>query len=125
MNPHEIDTVIRDRPVNEDDREQSFVVVEGIEGTTLRATRTELIVCPRPSNRSRAGDGRRRWGYGELSEVRLDAYGPVGVVRATIHATGHTLPLLLLEPDQIAAARRTLEIVRNLMSSSRTGNHAA
>ena len=106
-----------------DDGEQPYLEVEGIEGSTLRATNEGLTV--RHGGRWAARDDDRRWAYDQLAEVRLDAYGPIGVIRATISSTGGVLPLLLLEPAQIAAARRTLEIIWNLMSVARTKGHAA
>ena len=95
-----------------------FLEVEGIEGSMLRATDEGLIV--RHGGRWAAREDDRRWAYDQLAEVRLDAYGPIGVIRATVSSTGGVLPLLLLEPDQIGAARRTLEIIWNLMASSRS-----
>jgi hypothetical protein len=40
------------------------------------------------------------------------------VIRARIQSTGHELPLLLLETDQIPAARRVLEMIWNLMGTA-------
>jgi hypothetical protein len=101
-----------------DDGDQPFLEVEGIEGSMLRATDEGLIV--RHGGRWAAREDDRRWAYDQLAEVRLDAYGPIGVIRATVSSTGGVLPLLLLEPAQIGAARRTLEIIWNLMASSRS-----
>jgi hypothetical protein len=97
----------------DDDRDEPFLEVEGIEGSALRATNAGLTVCP--GGRASAARDDRRWSYDQLREVRLDAYGPVGVIRATVSSTGAVLPLLLLEPVQIAPARRSLEIIWNLM----------
>lgn len=97
------------------DAEQPFLEVAGIEGSSLRATHAGLTVFPGGALvHDRAGA--RRWTYTQLRELRLDAYGSVGVIRATVSATGGALPLLLLEPDQIPAARRTLEVIWNLMA---------
>jgi hypothetical protein len=97
----------------DDDRDEPFLEVEGIEGSALRATNAGLTV--RHGGRASAATDDRRWSYDQLREVRLDAYGPVGVIRATVSSTGAVLPLLLLEPVQIAPARRSLEIIWNLM----------
>lgn len=93
---------------------QPFLELEGVEGSTLRATLSGIVIrsCPTGS----AGTD-RRWSYDQLGPVRIDAYGPIGVIRATIRPTGSELPLLLLEPNQIAAARRGLEMIWNLMGS--------
>ncbi|MBA2720785.1 MAG: hypothetical protein H0U52_16325 [Chloroflexi bacterium] len=100
--------------------EQPFLELAGVKGSSLRATRTGLTVCPCRDISAPREAGDRHWGYDELTDLRLDAYGSVGVIRATIRSSGALLPLLLLEPDQIAAARRTLEIVWNLMNMKRT-----
>jgi hypothetical protein len=124
MHTYEIDSSIQSPGTEGDDADQPFLEVEGIEGSTLRATKSGLTVCPGGAI-STPRDGRRRWDYAQLREVRLDAYGPIGVIRATVGSTGGVLPLLLLEPAQIAAARRTLEIIWNLMASSRDGRQHA
>jgi hypothetical protein len=103
----------------DDDTEQPSLEVAGAEGTVLRATRYGLTICPGTATGSELRVGPRHWGYDQLGDVHIDAYGPVGVIRATIRASGTELPLLLLEPDQIPAARRTLEIVWNLMGAAR------
>jgi hypothetical protein len=103
---------------DDDDRDEPFLQVEGIEGSALRATNEGLTVRHGGLARAVRTDD-RRWSYDQLQEVRLDEYGPVGVIRATVSSTGGVLPLLLLEPDQIAPARRSLEIIWNLM-----GKHA-
>ncbi len=104
-------------PSEDADSRQPFIDVQGIEGSTLRATDAGLIVFPRGAS-SADHDGDRRWRYDQLHEVSLDAYGSVGVIRATVGSTGGTLPLLLLEPQQINAARRIVEIIANLMVSA-------
>ena len=104
-------------PSEDADSRQPFIDVQGIEGSTLRATDAGLIVFPRGAS-SADHDGDRRWRYDQLREVSLDAYGYVGVIRATVGSTGGTLPLLLLEPQQINAARRIVEIIANLMVSA-------
>jgi len=124
MHTHEIDTPIPSSRTQGDDRDQPFLEIEGMEGSTLRATNAGLTVRHGgTTTTSRASD--RHWNYDQLREVRLDAYGPIGVIRATVGSTGGILPLLLLEPAQIAAARRTLEIIWNLMSSARDGRRSA
>lgn len=101
-----------------DDRsEQPFLEVAGAEGSILRATPAGLTVCPGRGPSQAVGE--RSWAYDQIRDVHLDADGPIGVIRATIRSSGTELPLLLLEPDQIPAARRTLEIVRNLMGAAR------
>lgn len=104
---------------HQDDTERPFLEVAGAEGTSLRATSSGLTICPATATRPRPAVGPRHWSYDQLGDVHLDAYGPVGVIRATIRASGTELPLLLLEPHQIPAARRTLEIVWNLMGAAR------
>lgn len=103
----------------QDDTERPFLVVAGAEGTSLRATSSGLTICPATATRPRPAVGPRHWSYDQLADVHIDADGPVGVIRATIRASGTQLPLLLLDPDQILAARRTLEIVSNLMGAAR------
>ncbi len=107
-----------------DDGEHPFLEVEGIEGSTLRATRAGLTVY-QGGGPARDRDGQRRWSYEQLRDLRLDAYGSVGVIRATVTSSGGALPLLLLEPDQIAAARRSLEIIWNLMASTTEGRQTS
>jgi len=118
MDTHASDTSIASSSAEDDDRDEPFLEVEGIEGSALRATNAGLTVrLGGTASVARADD--RRWSYDQIREVRLDANGPVGVIRATVSSTGGVLPLLLLEPAQIAPARRSLEIIWNLM-----GNHA-
>jgi hypothetical protein len=116
------DTSIRSSvvPTDDGDARPPFIDVVGIEGSTLRATDAGLTVYPGGASGA-AGtdrDGDRRWRYDQLRDVSLDAYGSVGVIRATVSSTGGTLPLLLLEPQQINAATRILEIITNLMASA-------
>jgi hypothetical protein len=115
MQPFEIDTSIGSPQARGEEVEPPFLEVAGIEGSSLRATAAELIIY-QGGLLARDQAGPRRWTYDQLRELRLDAYGSVGVIRATIWSTGGTLPLLLLEPDQVAAARRTLEVIWNLMA---------
>jgi hypothetical protein len=96
------------------DDEEPFLEIAGVADSTLRATPTGLLIT---NNVVRRGDG-RRWPYAALSAIRIDAYGAIAVIRGTVRATGADLPLLLLEPDQVSPARRGLEIVWNLMSST-------
>jgi hypothetical protein len=118
MHTQAFDGSMQSSRFDDDDRDEPFLQVEGIEGSALRATNEGLTVRHGGLARATRTDD-RRWSYDQLQEVRLDAYGPVGVIRATVSSTGGVLPLLLLEPDQIAPARRSLEIIWNLM-----GNHA-
>jgi hypothetical protein len=124
MHTSEIDALILTPAIPGGDTDQPFLEVEGIEGSTLRATHAGLTVHPATAG-SATGETTRRWAYDQLREVRLDAYGSVGVIRATVSTTGGALPLLLLEPEQIAAARRTLEIIWNLMASAQSGRQTA
>jgi hypothetical protein len=117
MHSPDIDMSILSSGSAGDDGDPPFLEVVGIEGSRLRATAEGLTV--RHGGPWAAREEDRRWAYDQLAEVRLDAYGPIGVIRATVSSTGGVLPLLLLEPAQIAAARRTLEIIWNLMASSR------
>jgi hypothetical protein len=99
-----------------DDDSQPSIEVAGIEGSTLRVTRLGLTVLPC----SGSSDGPavdRFWAFPKIRDVRIDDVGALGVVRTQIRATGAELPLLLLEPEQITAARRALEMVWNLMSA--------
>ena len=94
---------------------QPFLEVAGLEGSGLRATRLGLTVLACPGDASDGGRAGRFWAYDQIRDVRVDEYGSLGVVRASIRSTGGEMPLLLLEPDQIIAARRMLEIVWNMM----------
>ena len=88
--------------------------VTGLGGSRLRATSDGLIVLQswgRPP-----AQPPRFWAYDLLQNVRLDVYGTLGVIRANVRATGNDLPLLLLEPEEIPAARRVLEMVWNIMA---------
>ena len=99
-----------------DDDSQPFIEVAGIEGSTLRVTRRGLTVLPCTGTSDGPGV-RRFWAFPKIRDVRIDEVGALGVVRTQIRATGAELPLLLLEPEQITAARRALEMVWNLMSA--------
>jgi hypothetical protein len=118
------DTSIRSSAIHGDDAERPFLDVVGIEGSTLRATKAGLTVFPGGTG-SADHEGDRRWRYDQLREVSLDTYGSVGVIRATVSSTGGALPLLLLEPQQINAARRILEIISNLMESAQPERRTA
>lgn len=93
-----------------------LVQIGGSRGTVIRVAYGELVVCCCNDRLADAGSSCRAWPYEALSRIRLDAYGPFGVIRATLHSTGVDLPLLLLGPDQVAPARRALELVENLMA---------
>ncbi|HEY3163966.1 MAG TPA: hypothetical protein VGJ71_06365 [Candidatus Limnocylindrales bacterium] len=103
-----------DDPGFQGEEAQPVLELEGVEGSSLRATLSGIVIrsCPTGS----AGT-EHRWSDDQLGPVRIDAYGPIGVIRATILPTGNELPMLLLEPNQIAAARRGLEMIWNLMGS--------
>jgi len=124
MPTHAIDVPTQSGGPPLDEVELSYLEIRGVEGSTLRATRAGLTVYPGGAASS-AREGDRRWGYEQLREVRLDAYGSVGVIRATVRSTGGVLPLLLLEPEQIAAARRTLEVIWNLMAAANETRRSA
>jgi hypothetical protein len=100
-----------------DDDSQPFIEVAGIEGSTLRITRRGLTVLPCAGTSDSRGLS-RFWAFPRIRDVRIDEVGTLGVVRTQIRATGAELPLLLLEPEQITAARRALEMVWNLMSAN-------
>lgn len=104
---------------------QPFVQIGGSRGTVIRAARGTLVVCRCNDRLADAGSSCRAWPYEALSRIRLDAYGPLGVIRATLHSTGVDLPLLLLDPDQVASARRALELVENLMAVHQEARHSA
>jgi hypothetical protein len=108
-------------PTPPPDRESSLVI-EGSAGTCLALTHDGLIV------RADAGSddpADRFWAYADLRDLHLAAYGPIGVIRATLRQSGGELPLLLLEPDQIVSARRTLEIAWNRIGRTHEGRPAA
>jgi len=90
-----------------DDDSQPFIEVAGIEGSCLRVTRGGLTVLPCTGTGDAPATG-RFWAFPMIRDVRIDDVGALGVVRTKIRATGAELPLLLLEPDQITAARRAL-----------------
>jgi hypothetical protein len=108
-----------------EDGDQPFLEVEGVEGSTLRATFSGLLICRSSGSASSRVRAPRRWMYDQLRDVRLDAYGPIGVIRATIRESGADLPLLLLEPEQITAARRSLEVIWNRMSTVASSGSAS
>ena len=120
MHSFEIDSPLGSARIQPDDAEQPYLDVAGIEGSRLRATPIGITVY-QGGALARDRGGLRRWTYDQLRDLRLDAYGSVGVIRATVGTTGGELPLLLLEPEQIAAARRTLEIIWNLMATAGAG----
>jgi hypothetical protein len=122
MNLFEFDATV-DGHMPHQDSVESYLEIEGSEGSTLRATHEGLTVCPHGGPSPVGVD--RRWAYDQLHAVGLDAYPPVGVIRATVRTTGATLPLLILEPEQIPAARRTLEIIWNLMAATKNGRQSA
>jgi hypothetical protein len=100
-----------------DDDGSPFLEVAGVEGSTLRVSRHGLTVLRCPDAMSDISRDGRFWAYGLIRDVRLDDYGPLGVVRTKVRSTGGDVPLLLLEPHQVSAARRALEMVWNLMSA--------
>jgi hypothetical protein len=96
--------------------------IEGLEASALEITMTGLVVrTPRSDGTSRE----RFWAYDELCDLRVASYGAVGVIRATVKATGSEVPLLLLEPHQISAARRVIELVRGRIATRSDGRSAA
>lgn len=101
------------------------LVIRGIAGSLLRATDTTLVVCPARIGPDRAGSPARTWPYRHLSGLRLDEHPPLSTIRGTVRATGAELPLLLVEPDEVAAARRVLEVVGNLIGHSMHEDDAA
>ncbi len=119
MNPIPIDTAIG---VDPSDTDQPSLTIDGIEDSMLRVTQQGLLVCP--SGRT-VDTGARFWAYGDLGNLRIASYGAIGVIRATVRTTGTELPLLLLEPDQIVAARRTLEVVWSRIAGNVEGRPAA
>ena len=103
-----------------DDEGAPFLEVAGIEGS-IRVTRYGLTVLPCPDAMSDVSREGRFWAYSLIRNVRLEEYGPLGVVRTQVRSTGGDVPLLLLEPEQVTAARRALEMVWNLMSADNEG----
>ena len=104
-----------------DDDGLPFLEVTGVEGSILRVTRHGLTVLPCPDAMSDVSREGRFWAYSLIRNVRLEEYGPLGVVRTEVRSTGGDVPLLLLEPEQVTAARRALEMVWNLMSADNEG----
>lgn len=101
------------------------LVIAGTAGSSLRATATALIVCPARLAPGREVSPARTWSYRRLSRVRLDEGAPLSMIRGTVRATGAELPLLLVERDEVAAARRVLEVVGNLIRHSMHEDDAA
>src|SRR5215217_4615746 len=66
------------------DEDDTFLQIDGTDGTIVRATMTGLVVCQCRTTSPVSSHGHRHWKYGELDDIRIDAYGPIGVVRATI-----------------------------------------
>jgi hypothetical protein len=97
-------------------RAQPFLEVAGVGGSYLRATSSGLTLSSGGSGSTASAREQRTWPYDRLTALRVDSYGSIGVVKATIQASGGDLPLLLLEPEQITPARRALEVVWNLMA---------
>jgi hypothetical protein len=97
---------------------QSFLEVVGLEGSRLRITERGLTVLPCRDGASDLSSEGRFWSYGLIKDVRLEEYGPLGVVRARVRSTGDDVPLLLIEPEEITPARRALEMVWNMMSAA-------
>jgi hypothetical protein len=110
--PPELESILLDDP-------GPFLEVSGVEGSRLRATLRGLTVLAAPGDPDRTIHAARFWEYERLSDVRLEVYGPLGVLRANVRATGHDLPLLLVDPTQITSARRVLEMVWNIMDNVR------
>lgn len=104
-------------PDSSDDAGPAFLEIAGVEGSTLRVTPGGLTVLPCPDAMSDLSRDGRFWAYDRIRDVRLVDYGSLGVVRTRIRSTGVEVPLLLLEPNQITAARRVLEMVWNLMGA--------
>jgi hypothetical protein len=99
---------------NTDQEARSSLTIAGSDGSFLKLTHDGLLVCPSsPFTSSEL----RFWAYRDLCDIRLSAYGPIGVIRVTLRRTEAELPLLVLEPNQIGPARRTLEIVWNRIAN--------
>lgn len=101
---------------------QPLLTIEGSSGSTVRVTAAGLLVS---TAHTISGRDMSFWAYSDLRDVRVTTYGPIGVIRATLRRTGAELPLLLLEPDQIVSARRTLDVVRNRINRELEGWPAA
>ena len=102
--------------------DQPSLTIEGLEDSVLKLTLAGLIVCQPASVGSELD---RFWAYADLRSLTVANYGPIGVIRATVRSSGTELPLLLLEPDQIVAARRTLEVVWSRFADRASGRTAA
>lgn len=89
--------------------------IAGALGSVLRAGDDELTVCHCAGAVVDGAATCRTWTFDDLAAVRLARYGPLGVVEATIRATGANLPLLLLTPTQILPARRALPLIAELL----------
>jgi hypothetical protein len=119
MHSFAISSTASDPSIATSNEDVSFIQIDGTEGSVLRATMTGLVVCACRAAAPISTHGHRRWGYEDLADLRLDAYGPIGVVRARTGDGRTDLPLLLLEPAQIPAAGKGLEIICNLIASLR------
>jgi hypothetical protein len=64
-----------DDPGFQGEEAQPVLELEGVEGSSLRATLSGVVIrsCPTGS----AGT-KRRWSDDQLGPVRIDAYGPIG-----------------------------------------------
>ncbi|HET7029521.1 MAG TPA: hypothetical protein VFI34_03345 [Candidatus Limnocylindrales bacterium] len=102
--------------------DQPSLTIEGLEDSALKLTLAGLVVCQPASVGS---DVDRFWAYADLRDLTVANYGPIGVIRAIVRSSDTELPLLLLEPDQIVAARRTLEVVWSRFAERASGRSAA
>ena len=99
-----------------------LLTINGSSGSTVRVTASGILVCP---SRTLPNHDTWFWAYSDLRDIGVTGYGPIGVIRATLRRTGAELPLLLLDPDQIVPARRTLEVVGNRINRELEGWSAA
>jgi hypothetical protein len=113
--------VLRIDPNAPDDDGSPFLEVAGVEGSSLRVSRHGLTVLPCPDAMSDTSREGRFWAYSLIRNVRVEEYGPLGVLRTPVRSTGGDVPRLLLEPERVTAARRALEMVWNLMSADNEG----
>ena len=88
----------------------------GALGSVLRVDPAGLTVCHCADAVVDGAATCRTWPFRDLLAVRLARYGPLGVVEATLRATGTDLPLLILTPTQILPARRALPLIVDLLS---------
>jgi hypothetical protein len=86
----------------------------GARGSVLLVTHRRLTVCHCDTVRV-APVPCRTWDLGSIATVELRYYGPLGALVATL-TSGTALPLLLLDTEQLAPARRVVDLLANSLA---------